>query len=328
MKKIAFLTALMIGCAFQSWSQKNTPVQLHGQLKVSAGKILDKNNREPQLRGISMSWSIWGGKKYYNTNVVNWLKDDFRISLLRLSMAVEPDSGYLQDPVGQTRLITRTADEAIKLGIYVIIDWHDHHAHLHPEKAKAFFAEVSKKYAGIPNVIYEIYNEPERVAWPLIKNYAIEIIAEIRKHDPQNLIVVGSPSWDQDIDVAAKDPVTGYANIAYSFHFYASEPSHQERLMQKADAAIHAGLPIFVTEWGVGEADGNGKFDQEKTAKWFQWMETNKLSWANWNITDKDETTALLKPGAPVNGKWKADQLTPAGSYIRSKLRTLAEQVK
>ncbi len=56
---------------------------------------------------------------------------------------------------------------------------------------------------------------------------------------------------------------------------------------------------------------------------WFQWLEDNKLSWANWNITDKNETTALLLPGAPANGGWTEGQLSPAGIYIREKLREL-----
>jgi len=304
-------------------AQQPDPVQLHGQLKVQNGKILDQHNRAPQLRGISLSWSIWQGQKYYNPKVLSWLKKDFKISLLRIPMAVEPKGGYLQDPEGQSRLIIQTIDEALKLGLYVLIDWHDHHAHLHPQKSIDFFSVMAKRYVGKPNVIYEIYNEPERIAIDLVKNYAVQVIKAIRKIDAKNLIVVGSPAWDQDVDVMAKNPIRGFSNLAYSFHFYATEPSHQEVLMQKADEAIKAGLPIFVTEWGVGEADGNGKFDLQKTTKWLRWMEQNKLSWANWNITDKDETTALLKPGAPVYGGWTLDQLTPAGLYIRTQLSNL-----
>jgi endoglucanase len=52
-------------------------------------------------------------------------------------------------------------------------------------------------------------------------------------------------------------------------------------------------------------------------------MEAGHLSWVNWNVTDKQETTALMLPGAPANGGWTQDQLTPAGIYIRSVLREL-----
>lgn len=307
----------------RSYAQHVNWVERNGALKVVEGKIVNNKNVPPQLRGVSMSWSIWQGKKYYNPAVVNWLQSDFNINLLRVSMAVEPDSGYLQNPVEQEKLITKTIDAAVKKGLYVLIDWHDHHADQHLVQSKIFFAKMAKKYAGKPNIIYEIFNEPEDVAWQTVKNYAIEVIQEIRKYDPENVIIVGSPHWDQDIDVVAKDPIKGFKNIAYSFHFYASEPYHQAALMKRADEALAAGLPVFVTEWGVGEANGDGKFDQEKTDKWFNWLEKNKLSWANWNITDKKETTALLMPGASPNGKWPVQMLTPAGAYIRTQLRNL-----
>jgi endoglucanase len=304
-------------------AQKKNKAPVVSALKVQDGEIVNNQGKPAELRGISLSWSVWGGRKYYNPEVVNWLKSDFKINLLRISMAVEPDSGYLKDPVGQEKLVINTTDAAIKQGLYVLIDWHDHHANKNLTQSKAFFLKMSKRYAGVPNVIYEIWNEPERVEWSIVKGYAEQVIAEIRKNDKQNLIVVGSPSWDQDVDVAAKDPIKGVSNIAYSFHFYASDPNHQEHLMAKADEAIKLKLPLFVTEWGVGEANGDGEFNVAKTEKWINWMKTNRLSWANWNITDKKETTAILKPGASEQGNWSPSDLTPAGLYIRNQLNKL-----
>lgn len=320
---VSFLRTLVSAAIFILSSislQAQTPVSKHGQLKVQNGLMLNSRDEAPQLRGISLSWSIWAGRKYYNPDVVNWLADDFKISLLRVSMAVEPDSGYLKDPVAQEKLVTGVVDAAIKKGLYVLIDWHDHHADKNLQQSKVFFAKMAQRYTGVPNVIYEVWNEPEKEEWPTIKNYAIEVIKEIRKYDQKNIIVVGSPFWDQHVDVAAKDPITGQNNIAYSFHFYASDNNHQEGLMARADEAIRLKLPLFVTEWGVGEANGDGIFDQQRNAKWMNWMEKNQLSWANWNITDKKETTAILMPGANTKGKWSMAELTPAGQYIRAKL--------
>ncbi len=293
----------------------------HGFLKTEGNRIIDRHGAPPQLRGVSFSWSIWEGKKYYNKQVLDWLVADFKVSLVRLSMAIEPDGGYLQQPEEQVALIRRVADHAIARGIYVIIDWHDHHADRNVVQAKAFFSEMSRHYAGTPNIIYEIWNEPERQSWPTVRSYAMEVIAEIRRHDAENLIVVGSPHWAQDVDVAAKEPITGFDNIAYAFHFYASDPYHQDELREKAETALRLGIPLFVTEWGVGESNGDGVFDPEKTARWMDWMEANQLSWVNWNLTDKNETTAILLPGTPASGGWEANRLTPAGNYIREQLR-------
>ncbi len=325
MKKLYALICLTLYvtiCICQTDGQEtSTPVMRHGALKTAGNRIVDQHGVPPQLRGMSFSWSIWGGKKYYNNDVVDWLVDDFNVSLIRLSMAIEPDGGYLQQPHEQAALIRQLAARAIKRGIYVIIDWHDHNADKNLVQAKTYFAHMARLYADTPNIIYEIWNEPERQSWPTVKAYSIAIIEEIRKHDKHNLIVVGSPRWCQDIDIAAEDPITGYSNIAYSFHFYASDPHHQENLRHKAEVALEKGVPLFVTEWGVGESNGDGIFDTEKTARWMSWMEEHKLSWANWNITDKQETTAILAPGAPISGNWTQNQLTPAGDYIRQQLR-------
>lgn len=322
-KKIILVLAVFINVCSIASAQKLTPVQKHGKLHIIDGKMLDASNTIVQLRGISFSWSIWGGRKYYNSDVVKWLKKDFNINLIRIAMAVQPDSGYIQDPEGQELLITNTIDAAIEQGLYVILDWHDHNAHQHIPQSKAFFSKMARKYSGVPNLIYEIWNEPERTEWSVIKSYALQIIPEIRDADPKAIIVVGSSTWDQDVDITAKDPITNYKNIAYSFHFYASDPGHQENLMAKADRAIAMGLPLFVTEWGVGEASGDGVFDQQKTDKWLNWLEKNQISWANWNLTDKKETTALLMPGASITGKWPIKLLTNAGAYIRTQLRSL-----
>jgi endoglucanase len=324
MKRSVLLLLITIGFLSAAVAQPaGSPIAINGALSVKDGKIVNKNGVPPQLRGISLSWSLWAGKKYYNPAAVDWLAKDFKASIVRSAMGVQPRHGYLQEPALQKQLMITVVDRAIKKGIYVLIDWHDHNSHLHTPEAKAFFAEMAKKYSGVPNVIYEIWNEPERIGWDTVKNYALQVIPEIRKYDAKNLIVVGSPHWDQDVDIAAADPVTGFSNIAYSFHFYASDKGHQDRLRAKGDKAIKLGLPLMITEWGVGEANGNGQFSKTKTRLWVNWMAANQLSWANWNLTDKDETTAILEPGAHANGGWTEEQLTSAGFYIRHLLREL-----
>ncbi len=317
------LIAFLLLFAFASTVGAQTPIEKHGQLKVADGKVVNQNNEAPQLRGLSFSWSIWNGQKYYNPDVVDWICKDFKVNLIRVSMGVEPEGGYLDKPEFQENLVNTVVDRALEHGVYVIIDWHDHHAPKHVEQSKVFFEKMAKKYANNPQIIYEIFNEPDYQNWEAVKDYALQIIPVIRKYDNQNLIVVGCPHWDQDVDVVADEPITGFQNICYSFHFYASENFHQEPLRKKANYALSKKLPLFVTEWGVGEADGDGKFDMERNKLWMKWMEDNKLSWACWNITDKKETTAFLKPGASINGNWSSEELTPNGVYIREKLREL-----
>jgi endoglucanase len=70
------------------------------------------------------------------------------------------------------------------------------------------------------------------------------------------LIIVGSPTWSQYVDLAAADPITSDDNIAYTLHFYAD--THKHLLRAKAVTALNAGIALFVTEWGTCSADGNG----------------------------------------------------------------------
>ncbi|KAA6320222.1 Endoglucanase 4 [termite gut metagenome] len=44
----------------------------------------------------------------------------------------------------------------------------------------------------------------------------------------QNVILVNSSHWDQDIHLPADNPITGYDNIMYTLHFYAA--THKQEL--------------------------------------------------------------------------------------------------
>jgi len=164
--KIQLMTVALLFQGLSMLAQPSqTPVKLHGALHVEKNQMVDKAGLPPQLRGISLSWSLWQGKKYYNPDVVEWLVKDFKISLLRASMGVQPEGGYLTNREEQLKLMTTVIDKAISEGIYVLVDWHDHNAEQHLEESKAFFTLMAKKYGGVPNVIYEIFNEPAQQSW-------------------------------------------------------------------------------------------------------------------------------------------------------------------
>jgi len=111
------------------------------------------------------------------------------------------------------------------------------------------------------------------------------VIAAIRAIDPDNLIVVDTPNWSQDVDVAENNPITGYANVAYILHFYAG--SYGQSLRDKATAALNINIPLFVTEWGSVNADGSGSVATSQANAWKTYLQTNNLRNANWSINDK-----------------------------------------
>jgi endoglucanase len=292
-------------------------VKKHGQLKVQRTQLVDANDDPVVLRGLSFGWHSFH-PRFYNKNVVKWLKKDFKCNVVRAAMGIEiGELTYKNDSVFAIKKIKSVVDAAIQQDIYVIIDWHSHNINL--KEAKAFFAQMSKEYGKYPNVIYEVFNEPDYETWPEVKAYAEEVIKVIRKNDADNIILVGSPRWDQDVHLPAADPIIGYDNLMYTMHFYAG--THEKWLRDKTDEAIEKGLPIFVSESAGMEATGDGPLNYVAWEEYINWMESKKLSWITWSISDKDETCSILNKSAKSNGKWKDKDLKESGLKIREYLR-------
>jgi aryl-phospho-beta-D-glucosidase BglC (GH1 family) len=291
------------------------PLSTHGNKVLIGGQ-------PGSVSGNSFFWSNsgWGGERFYNAQAVGWLKNDWNAGIVRAAMGVDAPGGYLADASNKQRVVT-LVDAAIANDMYVIIDWHSHHAEQYRAQAVAFFQDMARTYGHRDNVIYEIYNEPLDVSWAdTLKPYAEAVIAAIRAIDPDNLIVVGTPHWSQDVDVVAADPITGYANIAYALHFYAG--THGQPLRDKAQVALDKGVPLFVTEWGTVNANGDGAVAEGETAAWMAFLKANHISNVNWSITDKAEGAAALVPGASAAGGWTDAQLTASGAHVRTIVRS------
>lgn len=299
-------------------SPGSTPVGRHGFITSSGTMLIDAHGQPVHLRGMSMFWSQWEeGSRFYTRDAVSWLIEDWRISLVRVAVGVEPD-GYLANPEAQKVRVKTVINAAIEFGIYVIVDWHDHNAELHVQEAKAFFEEIAREFGQYPNVLFEPFNEPEWQDWrTVIKPYHEQIIPIIRQHS-LNLIILGSRQWSQNVDEAATDPVVGL-NLAYSLHFYAN--THTGELRNKALDALASGITLFVTEWGACSANGNGDLNLAETQTWLDFLADKRISDANWGVYDKDERCAALRPGSDSLGGWEDSQLTESGRFIRSSLR-------
>jgi endoglucanase len=236
------------------------------------------------------------------------------------------ENGYISNP-GVKKYVESSIEGAVKLGLYVIIDWHilhDNNPQDYKKKAIEFFSEMAQKYGEYPNVIYEICNEPngQDVTWEGdIKPYAEEVISAIRKYDRDNIIIVGTPNWSQRVNEAADAPITGYSNIMYALHFYAG--THGPWLQDLLVYAQDAGLPVFVTEWGTTQASGDDGVYIEESLEWLSFLKSRNVSWLNWALANKAEDAAILKPGKDNSGRgnWAASDLSESGAFVRGVLR-------
>ena len=292
-------------------------VSQNGWLQVVGTQLCGETGEPVILRGMSSHGLQWYGQ-FASAGAVYALAD-CGANLFRAAMYTG-EGGYLSQPEAMKAKLTEAVDAAIANDLYVIIDWHilsDGDPMAHAAEAEAFFSEMSRRYQDTPNVLYEICNEPNgNVSWNgSVKPYAQRIIRAIRAHSPKAVILVGSPTWSQDIHLAAADPLEG-ENLMYTLHFYAG--THGAQLRQRVDGALAQGLPIFVSEWGVSRADGSGGVFLQESQVWLDFLEARGISWCNWSLCDKDETSAALRPGTSPAGPWGQKELSESGRFVFS----------
>lgn len=293
-------------------------VKENGKLQVKGTQLCNEAGNPVVLRGMSTHGMQWYGN-FASSGAIRSTAS-FGANLFRVAMYTG-ENGYLSQPKTIKQKVISAVDAAIANDMYVIIDWHilsDGNPKDHLREAKAFFADMAKRYKDEPAVLYELCNEPNgNVSWAGdVKPYAEELVKTIRGAGSDGVILIGSPTWSQDIHLAAGDPVKG-RNLMYTLHFYAG--THGESLRQRIDSAMKQGLPVFVSEWGVSRADGSGGVFLREAGEWLDFLEKRGISWANWSLCDKNETSAALKPGASSNGNWTQSDLTESGKFVFSR---------
>ena len=296
-----------------------TPVKQHGALHVSGTDLKDSHGAKFRLKGVSTHGIAWF-PQYVNKDAFQTLRDNYGINTIRLAMYTNKSEGYGPDAVNKVREGVKYATE---LGMYVIIDWHilnDGNPNQHKSEAKNFFTKMSKKYGGQKNVIYEICNEPNgNVTWnKQIKPYAKTIVKTIRKHSKNAVIVIGTPTWSQDVDVVAQSPLKG-KNLMYALHFYAG--THKEWNQEKLKTAHKKGLPVMVTEFSICDASGNGALDKASGNQWLRLLDRYNISYTAWSLCNKNESSALIASTCSKTSGWTNGDLSAAGKWYFNKTK-------
>ena len=358
-----FISLALLLFSYSAFAQ--TIVDVHGKLHVDGTKIKDECNRDVQLRGMSFFWHQWDNSHaYMNESVITHLKNDWKVQMVRIPIGgrsgdpctsfgdqtVTPEFNASLKAQGRgcdNAILSKTGRQwgyevaarsiraAVSAGVYVIIDWHTHD--LDVNRARSFFNQLSAEFGDVPNLIYQIYMEQKTTDWPTLKAYSRDIIATIRANDPDNLILIPTPFYNQRLDLAAADPVTTdlngnpVTNAAYILHFYAG--SHKTYVRGNAQAALNAGLAVFVAECGRTATDfgnPNNPIDPASWAEWMEWCDNNKISWASWSMGTKNERSSSLQPSAstdPLSNPWNyTNDLRSEGRYKRDFLRSINSQ--
>ncbi len=298
----------------------NTSGLPYGKLSVnSEGILVGEDGNIAKLQGVSTHGIAWF-PDYVNAEAVKYCKEQLNANTFRVAMYTAEYNGYCEggDQNKLKQIVHNGVKYATDNNMYVIIDWHvlnDNNPNKYKDQAIAFFREMSSTYKDYDNVIYEICNEPcGGVSWTEIKNYALQVIPVIRENDKDAIIIVGTPNWSQDVDVVANDKITGYDNIMYAFHFYAS--THRQDMRNKVTTARNSKLPIFVSEFGICEASGNGWIDENEANTWIKFLNDNNISYVMWNLCNKAEASAMINNWIPSTTWWSYDDLSQAGKWL------------
>lgn len=304
-----------------------------GALQVAGGRLCGADGRPVQLRGVSTHGLAWF-PQYVNAPLFRELREDWGANVVRLALYTAEYGGWCSggDRAALGQLVRDGVAWAADADLYAIVDWHvlsDQSPLAHADEAEAFFAEVSADLAGRDNVLYEICNEPNGTAtWADVKAYAERVVPIIRANDPDAVVIVGTPEWSQRVDEAAADPLAGALgdNVLYALHFYAA--THQQPLRDRLATVVEAGLPVFVSEFGICDASGNGAVDYASADAWVALMDELGVSYVCWNLSNKDEASALIAAGCPKESGFSEEDLSAEGRWLREVLAGERPQVE
>lgn len=306
----------------------STPYGQHGALHVENGKLTDENGNTVQLYGMSTHGIAWF-PQYINYDSFRTLRDDWNTNCIRLAMYTAEYGGYCAggDKEQLKQLVKDGVSYATELGMYVIVDWHilsDCDPNQNKDEAIAFFREMAEVFADNDNVLYEICNEPNGgTSWDSIKSYAEEVIPVIRAQKPDAVILVGTPTWSQEIDKAAASPLDD-SNVMYTLHFYAG--THKDDLRNRLETCVQNGFPVFVSEFGMCDASGNGANDFVSTTKWLDLLNKYQISFCCWNLANKDESSSVFKASSTALSDWTDDDFNESGRWIRDYFRGMPQK--
>ncbi|WP_456276851.1 carbohydrate-binding domain-containing protein [Bacillus sp. AK128] len=321
-------------------------------IDVDGLKTLGDQNGEPiQLRGMSTHGLQWF-PEIINDNAFKALANDWDSNVVRLAMYVG-ENGYASNPETIKQRVIDGIELAKANDMYVIVDWHVHapgdpNAEVY-SGAMDFFKEISSLYPNDPNIIYEVANEPSSNApgvtndeegWQAVKSYAEPIIQMLRETGNENLVIVGSPNWSQRPDLAADNPIDD-DNTIYTVHFYsgthapATDSSDRNNVMSNAIYALENGVSVFASEWGTSEANGNHGPYLAEADVWLDFLNANNISWVNWSLTNKNETSAAFIPYVLNKSEatnldpgedqvWAPKELSVSGEYVRARIKGIA----
>lgn len=306
----------------------NNGFQKYGKLEVDGRDLVGKSGTKVQLYGLSTHGMQWFGR-YANFDTIASIQESFGNNIIRFAFYTSED-GYCDGNESRKKQMLEDliegVDAATSLGLYVIIDWHmvgaedvlDKNPLTYLEESKEFFSYISNYYRNQNNILYEIMNEPNgSTTWSDCKKYAEQVIPCIRKNS-DGIILVGNPRWTADLNSVMKDPLVGFDNIMYTYHFYAGD----HRSTTQVEKAYDSGFPVFISEFGFMDSDGDGNLNLTSGENWKTVLDKRNISYVAWNISNSGGSASIFKQGSDDMIDVSDSNLKEWGVYLKKWYRS------
>ncbi|WP_026522039.1 cellulase family glycosylhydrolase [Butyrivibrio sp. VCB2001] len=296
------------------------PASTVSKLHVEGSSIVDGSGNPVQLRGfccgsstrIDRYWPTWYTDQTFKT-VTSWGANLFRITL-------KPEQYEWRNEYVNT--ISNYADMAIANGMYVLFTWMGNEDFTNYEdSAVDFFDALSKRYSGCNNVLYEIANEPFHNSWDTLYAYGEKVIPVIKANSPDAIIGIPAPyqitSGDDNMTAVISKPLP-YDNVVYTHHMYVAS-SFSSTALREIEEFLNNGLPVFISEWGTTESNGQDGFDEERSKSWLTFLDSHGISWVNFNLSDVYWNNINYNSSVVKMGQWNPalnDEILSESGYF------------
>jgi len=105
--------------------------------------------------------------------------------------------------------------------------------------------------------------------------------------------------------------------------------------MDNVRYALAHGVAVFASEWGTSESSGNNGPFLDNANAWLDFLNKNNISWCNWSLTNKNETSAAFTPfvmnktaatdfDPGADQVWAPKELSISGEYARARIKGIA----
>ena len=197
-----------------------------------------------------------------------------------------------------------------------------------------FWSQVAAIYKNDGRVLFELYNEPHDIPWPVWQSGGMtsagwtaagmqQLYDAVRAAGAENLVIAGGVDYAYDLTGVPQYRINGY-NVLYATHPYGGDPTKggaPEKQPQQWDS--HWGFltqtdPVIVTEFGDSVDCGSDTKVDAYTSALITYSDQHSASWTAWAWY----TGGCSFPS--IIGDWNGTP-TPVGMVVQTALQGYSE---